>query len=126
MRFMPLPSLSSLLDGLARQHALEGGISTHAENSDEDLQAPLASHVVQEIHDRNLDLKHTSHGLILHMSFIGISDGQPLPSSFTEACSQPNWTQAIDREFQALINRKTWTCISISRDLKPVQIKWVF
>ena len=36
-----------------------------------------------------------------HSSYLGISDGPPLPTSFKNACKHAKWSEAIDREYNA-------------------------
>ena len=124
-----LPSVTSLLDGISRQRAIESG--TPAEpDLEEALQATVA----------NLDLfnqlKHVSgtfsaSASVLsvmkpHKNYMGISDGPALPRSFEEACRIPHWAESIDREYNAHIRNKTWTYVKITPDMKPVPFKWAF
>lgn len=43
-----------------------------------------------------------SNILVPHKSYEGISDGPPLPKSFMDAVSRPQWAELIDKEENAL------------------------
>ena len=47
-----------------------------------------------------------------------------IPTSFTEACKIPEWANAIDREYEALVNRETWTYVpkSTRHETSPISV----
>lgn len=49
-----------------------------------------------------------------------------LPRNFNEACPEQNWAAAIDREFQALEDHKTWKWIQLNEIMKPLPLTWNF
>ena len=124
-----LPSVTSLLDGISRQRAIEAG-TTAEPDLEEALQATAANL------DLLNDLKHVSGNfsaqssvmsvLKPHKNYMGISDGPPLPRSFDEACRIPHWAEAIDREYNAHIRNNTWKYVKLTPDMKPVPFKWAF
>lgn len=46
--------------------------------------------------------------------------------SFSRACEDINWAVAIDREFDALLERQTWILIPRTVHMRPVPSTWVF
>lgn len=48
------------------------------------------------------------------------------PRTFIEACKSPDWRAAIDREYKALVNRKTWEYIDRRDDMQVLQFTWAF
>lgn len=61
-----------------------------------------------------------------HFNYNGISDGPPLPTSFESACQHPKWSEAIDREYNALIRRNTWKHIKRTADMNTEPFKLTF
>lgn len=49
-----------------------------------------------------------------------------MPNSFSEACTIPKWAEAIDREFNALEERNTWTYIPYAASMSPLPYIWDF
>jgi len=106
-----LPSVSVLLDGLARQHEAEASSAIDGD-SEELLHQSLVCihhetpHIAYSIKKKRKDFS--------------------VPSSFAKACEDPNWCDAIDREYNALVKRNTWTYIRRTPEMKPVPFTWVF
>lgn len=67
-----------------------------------------------------------SSTMVPHKSYIGISDGPPLQTLFKTACVSPNWMDAINREYNALIPRGTWKYIHSDPKYPLVRLKWKF
>ena len=43
-----------------------------------------------------------------------------LPRSFSRTCEDPKWAATIDREFDAIVERRTWILIPRTVDMHPV------
>lgn len=48
------------------------------------------------------------------------------PSNFTEASKHPEWQSAMNQEFQALLQTKTWDLVPPSSSSNTLGVKWVF
>lgn len=49
-----------------------------------------------------------------------------IPTSFKEAVQDNNWCEAIDREYNALRSRHTWSYVTRTPDLNVIPYTWVF
>ncbi|GKC41382.1 ribonuclease H-like domain-containing protein [Tanacetum coccineum] len=59
--------------------------------------------------------------LTLHVSSVS-----PLPKSYHDAFSDPNWQNAMRDEYHALIKNKTWTLVPRPPDTNIVRCIWLF
>ncbi|GKD15806.1 ribonuclease H-like domain-containing protein [Tanacetum coccineum] len=59
--------------------------------------------------------------LTLHVSSVS-----PLPKSYRDAFSDPNWQNAMRDEYHALIKNKTWTLVPRPPDTNIVRCMWLF
>ncbi|GKA80648.1 ribonuclease H-like domain-containing protein [Tanacetum coccineum] len=59
--------------------------------------------------------------LTLHVSSVS-----PLPKSYREAFSDPNWQNAMRDEYTALIKNNTWTLVPRPSDTNIVRCMWLF
>ncbi|GJU96039.1 ribonuclease H-like domain-containing protein [Tanacetum coccineum] len=50
----------------------------------------------------------------------------PLPKSYRDAFSDPNWQNAMGDEYHALIKNKTWTLVPRPPDTNIVRCMWLF
>nr|GFB40435.1 ribonuclease H-like domain-containing protein [Tanacetum cinerariifolium] len=62
----------------------------------------------------------TEH-LNLHVSSVF-----PLPKSYRDALNDPNWKNAMNDEYNALIKNNTWTLVPRHTDANVVQCMWLF
>ena len=92
-----LPAISSPLDGLSRQASIEASEDSEYAG---DAQSLLV-HMTSSIFGANPPFATLSKG----------SDLPYPPRRFREAIQSPKWSAAIDRDFNALLNRKTWHCV---------------
>ncbi len=49
-----------------------------------------------------------------------------VPRSFAKACHFKGWSDAIDREYNALVKRGTWPYVKQALDMKLIPYTWVF
>ena len=49
-----------------------------------------------------------------------------IPKSFAEACKISNWAEAIDREYNALVERGIWEYVKLTPDMQPIPYIWDF
>jgi len=106
-----LPSVEALLDGIARQVAQE-------REENEALQGEAM--LIKAFLSVRLNYPEA-----FSVSKKTRSD-PTLPRSFNEACRYPPWCAAIDREYNALVDRGTWTYVRRQSSMKPVPYTWVF
>ncbi|GKA99801.1 ribonuclease H-like domain-containing protein [Tanacetum coccineum] len=59
--------------------------------------------------------------LNLHVSLVS-----PLPKSYHDAFSDPNWQNVMRDEYHALIKNKTWTLVPRPPDTNIVRCMWIF
>ncbi|GKF62581.1 ribonuclease H-like domain-containing protein [Tanacetum coccineum] len=59
--------------------------------------------------------------LNLHVSTIS-----PLPKSYLDAFNDPNWQNAMNDEYNALIKNNTWTLVPRPTDANIVRCMWLF
>lgn len=125
-----LPSVSSLIDGLAREKELHINSKSLEDNDAEEQLIQCMAFIhhngkIIEYSDFPTRRQHNCN-FVPHKSFQGISDGPPLPRSFSDACNDPRWAEEIDREYHALVTRGTWEYIPLHTDMKQVPFKWAF
>lgn len=48
------------------------------------------------------------------------------PRNFFEVVAHPGWTEAMDKEIQALIENHTLDIISLPTGKKPIDCRWVY
>jgi hypothetical protein len=48
------------------------------------------------------------------------------PTCFSQAFTDPNWRQAVNSEFDALLKNNTWNLVPASTTKNLVGCKWVF
>jgi hypothetical protein len=48
------------------------------------------------------------------------------PHTLTEALNDPNWRQAMEEEYNALLDNKTWHLVPASRNKNLIDCKWVY
>ena len=49
-----------------------------------------------------------------------------IPQKFEEACKIPKWADAIDREYNAMVERKTWEYVKLTPYRRPLPYIWNF
>ncbi|GKE58573.1 ribonuclease H-like domain-containing protein, partial [Tanacetum coccineum] len=59
--------------------------------------------------------------LTLHVSSVS-----PLPKSYRDAFRDPNWQNAMQDEYNALIKNNTWTLVPRPPDTNIVRCMWLF
>ena len=90
-----LPGISALLDGILRQLEQEEK-EENPETSEQQLINPFTAVSAERL-------------LIAYISNKRKEKYDPnVPKSFSEACEYPGWCTAIDRKYNALIQRNTW------------------
>ncbi|GJR68573.1 ribonuclease H-like domain-containing protein [Tanacetum coccineum] len=55
-----------------------------------------------------------------------VSSISPLPKSYNDAFSDPNWQNAMNDEYNALITYKTWTVVPLPTNANIVRCMWLF
>jgi len=106
-----LPSVSVLLDGLSRQHEVETSLSEEGDAEQQLFQSLSSLHQDNKFISYSANRKRRAEGL---------------PRSFAEACEDPLWREAIDREYNALVNRGTWEYVEKEEGMRAIPFTWVF
>ena len=80
--------------------------------------------------DDNCDIRgpHKAH-LSLHYAFVAATGLTDDPASYEQAMRSSDaarWAQAIEEEYQALINTNTWTLCELPRGANVIGSRWVF
>ena len=105
-----LPGVATLLDGIARQNEL---LQNHT--LDDTLVQAFLTHR-SSLLSTDAPTTHATKYWQDHL----------LPRSFAEACQDPKWCDAIDREYQALCKRNVWDYVPASTATKIIPFTWVF
>lgn len=115
-----LPGFSSLMDGISREMELSAfdEVDT-ARKKRTELEADLEEQLLTGM------TAITPQNPSVFVSNKTSKDPS-LPRSFSRACEDPAWAEAIDREFNALVRRQTWKLIPRTPDMRPVPYTWVF
>lgn len=108
-----LPGISTLLDGIARQAALE-----EKELDDEQQFAAQAHliHCLTALYQQSPDLGLPDHA----------ASKAKVSKSFRQACQSQKWAAAIDREYNALVDRQTWTYVDPTSGINVIDFTWTF
>lgn len=109
------PLVSNFIDGLCRQHSVDVLIETESD-AEENFRISISS----------ISFDACESKLKPHTTYLVISDGLPLPTSFHISFLHPNLLDAIYREYFSLLRRKTWRYISRPWDMNPVPFNWIF
>lgn len=118
IKYTELPNISSFMDGISRKLEIEA--------LGRDL--PRKSAIDEIAEEERLMSVLTAAAILEHSFFIymkTLADPR-LPRSFKQACEDPYWAAAIDKEFGALVNRGTWNLIPRTRDMHVVPYPWAF
>ncbi len=107
-----LPGILTLTDGLSRQAPIE---------FDEDVEKEHANVEAHLVHCLTA-LHHETPRLALPDA----KDDAKLQTSFAEACQYPKWAAAIDRKYNALITRNTWTYVEPTPEMNIIVFLWIF
>ncbi|KAL0291229.1 UNVERIFIED_CONTAM: Retrovirus-related Pol polyprotein from transposon RE2, partial [Sesamum angustifolium] len=63
---------------------------------------------------------------LAHMRFAALLSSIQEPRTFSQACKNPHWVEAMEKELYALENNETWELTTLPRDKKSIGSKWVF
>lgn len=61
------------------------------------------------------------------VSYLAVNAHDPV--TVEEALSSPNaskWQEAMEREYESLLENRTWSLVNLPPDRKPINCKWVF
>ncbi|GJV26604.1 ribonuclease H-like domain-containing protein [Tanacetum coccineum] len=85
----------------------------------ENIQFPVSIHPI--VTRFRVGTNHHTEHLNLHVSSVS-----PLPKSYRDVFSDPNWQNAMRDEYHALIKNKTWTLVPRPPDTNIVRCMWLF
>lgn len=100
-----IPDIASLIDGITRQRALDEANQVPSE-AEEHLEKNIVAFIARVPH--------------LCLSSKRKRVDPDVPRSFAEACKDPRWCVAIDREYNALVKRGTWEFVDRTKKTRPV------
>ncbi|KAL0423307.1 UNVERIFIED_CONTAM: Retrovirus-related Pol polyprotein from transposon RE1 [Sesamum radiatum] len=69
---------------------------------------------------------HPTSYLPAHMHFAALLSSLQEPRTYSQACMDPNWVEAMAKELDALANNDTWELTNLPPDKKAIGSKWVF
>lgn len=102
-----LPSFSTLVDEISKQRLEEESQGVAETEAEDTLSSCYFIHYCQtptSLKAKTRDIR--------------------IPKSFDSARIIPFWAEAIDREYNALLERQTWTYIRRTSDMKPIPFIW--
>ncbi|GJV25719.1 ribonuclease H-like domain-containing protein [Tanacetum coccineum] len=105
---------SPLLDLFNEQATLEATVPSNAPNQNPVSTRPMVTR-------SQVGTFHPLQCLSLHVSSVS-----RLPKSYRDAFNDPNWQNAMQDEYNALINNKTWTLVPRPPDINIVCCMWLF
>jgi hypothetical protein len=59
-------------------------------------------------------------------NFIGIVEEGGESISFSQACLNPRWLQAMIAEYRSITKNETWTLVPLPPNVRPITAKWIF
>eukprot|EP00178_Gracilaria_changii_P007659 TRINITY_DN2408_c0_g1_i1.p1 TRINITY_DN2408_c0_g1~~TRINITY_DN2408_c0_g1_i1.p1 ORF type:complete len:739 (-),score=46.72 TRINITY_DN2408_c0_g1_i1:861-3077(-) len=80
---------------------------------------------INEEDEEHLDAA-LSHCMVAHSRSKDLEDFGKLLKNFEEARVMPGWAEAIDREYNALVERKTWILVDRKPGMRPLPFLWTF
>jgi len=61
-----------------------------------------------------------------HLNYTLVVSTYHEPQSYTEACKDRKWVDAINKEIKALKSNETWDFANLPKGKKPIGCKWIF
>jgi hypothetical protein len=58
--------------------------------------------------------------------FVGVIEEGGENLSFSQACSNPAWIQAMVAEYKSIMRNNTWQLVSLPPGIRPISSKWVY
>ena len=104
-----LPSFSTLMENVSRHREI-AEVEEEEEPDAEEVQSKA----------------YFAHYSQIPLSLKAAKKDKRIPKSFNDACTIPNWAQAIDREYNALVARDTWEYVERTPNMKPLPFIWDF
>lgn len=108
-----LPGISTLLDGLSRQASIEADDDRTDTNDNAEAHLTFCLSSIVKENPRFPTPERTAHEI-------------QVPRNFKEACKSTEWAEAIDKEFNALVQRGTWTYVKRRQELHVIKHLWTF
>ena len=104
-----LPSFSTLMENVSRHRQIAEAEEEEESDVEETQSAAYFAHYSQ-----------------IPLALKAKTKDKRIPTSFSKACTNPNWAKAIDREYNALVKRNTWEYVKREPDMKPLPFIWNF
>ncbi|PXF42488.1 hypothetical protein BWQ96_07797 [Gracilariopsis chorda] len=115
IKFSSLPNISSLLECISEQRETEATSPVDEQENSADLK----KHIFKAF-------KTITHNFLQVWISNNTIDDPSLPRSCKEACKDPGWCEANEREMNSLICRNNWEPILRETWIRPVLFTWVF
>jgi len=61
-----------------------------------------------------------------HLNYTLVVSTYHEPQTYSEACQDTKWVDAINKEIKALENNETWHFTNLPKGKKPIGCKWIF
>ena len=78
------------------------------------------------IHQPKLPLESHIRYPLLKALMTTVTNNEPEPTYYSEAIKHPNWRDAMNKEFDALLRNGTWTLIPSPPTANIIGSKWVY
>ncbi|GJW67558.1 ribonuclease H-like domain-containing protein [Tanacetum coccineum] len=89
------------------------------------VQNPMVNPNPDSVHPMVTRFRVKTNRLTEHLN-LHVSSVSPLPKSYRDAFSDPNWQNTMCDEYHALIKNKTWTLVPRQPDTNIVRCIWLF
>lgn len=111
-----LPGVSALIYWISKQRELEDR-SDNENGIAEELPAQAFTECLQDSFYFSPQVIPQNHSAKQNLF---------VPRSFRDAIKDPQWCNAVDREYNVLKSRSTWSCLSRNDILHAIPCTWVF
>lgn len=81
---------------------------------------------VNSLDDLHKCCRSTSSSLTFSQAFVASIFPFTEPTTYKQACQDPRWIDAMNKEIFALSTNSTWTLVDLPACKKPISCKWVY
>lgn len=111
-----LPRISTLVEGIPRQAVIDSRMG-----EDTDGRTDAESLLIYAMTVQHYPNTSTQDGIVERRN-----ENVLAPGSFSEAQRYPEWTAAIDKEYDALVSRNTWAYVGRTDNMNVIPFLWTF
>lgn len=132
----PQPSPSSSSSSSTPFHSNEDFSSSSSLGSSSNVYTDSSSHTMSSsssstpssshIHNLHPIITRAKHGIFKPKVYTALTTLPSVPRSTSAALESPVWKEAMQSEFQALVDNQTWDLVPYTRDMKVISNKWLY